>query len=315
MLDLPLVMGRPWWIVLFLVALSGCSVVPTGKFDDGGPAGRQGRRLVVWMLSDIQPPTPAEHVQFEQAIADVNDHVDRVDFAVIAGDLLKSRSQDEEFSWFLATRNRSKVSRWYEIAGNHDVRSGERFHHSFPNPSSYAVEVGNVLLLLMSDELPTSKTEISDETFRWWRDMVVHNQQRIIITVTHAQLAGSGLLGSSFASRTIDGSERFERVLQEQRVAIWASGHCHLPQGLPGTVTIAKQLGGTFFVNVSSIDEGILLDSQSRFFIFEDGSDRVWVRSRNHSKGRFDQSLDIELRLDKPFVWNGEGPKALVRQP
>ncbi|KJS00246.1 MAG: hypothetical protein VR65_08935 [Desulfobulbaceae bacterium BRH_c16a] len=301
-------MGRQCWITLFILFFTGCSTIPTGELDNGAPIGT-GRRLVVWTLSDIQPPSPAERVQFEQAIDDINDHVDQVDLAVIAGDLLKSRSREEDFAWFLATRNRSKVPDWYEIAGNHDVRSGARFRRYFTSPPHYAVEVGNVLLLLISDESPASRTELSDETFRWWRDMVIAYQSRIIITVTHGQLSGSGLLGSSVPSRQIAGSERFEKVLKAQRVAIWASGHSHLPQGLPGTVSLREEFGGTCFVNVSSIGEGPFMDSQSRFFIFEDGSDRVRIRSRNHSKGRFDRSLDLELRLDKPFVWNGEGAR------
>lgn len=304
-------MVRRWWIVLVAVLLSGCSVAPTGRLDEGGPAVGGGRRLVMWMLSDIQPPTSAERIQFEHAIDDVNAHVAQVDLAVIAGDLLKSRSQDEAFAWFLTTRNRARVPVWYEIAGNHDVRSGERFRRYFQNPSHYAVEIGNLLLLLLSDELPSSETDISDQAFAWWREMVERNQDRIIITVTHGQLEGSGLLGSSIDSRIIAGSERFEEVLRERRVAIWASGHTHLPQGLPGTVSRREDLGGTLFVNVSSIDEGLLMDSQSRFFYFEDGSDKVVIRSRNHNKGRFDSDLDLELALGKPFVWQGEWPRVI----
>ena len=304
-------MGRRCWVILLAVIISGCSVAPTGRLDDGGQVDGRGRQLVMWMLSDIQPPTPAERIQFEHAIDDVNGHVEQVDFAVIAGDLLQSRSQDEAFAWFLASRKRARVPVWYEIAGNHDVRSGERFHRYFPNPSHYAVEIGNLLLLLLSDELPSSPTDISDQTFNWWREMVERNQDRIIITVTHGQLEGSGLLGSSIDSRIVVGSERFEKVLREQRVAIWASGHTHLPQGLPGTVSRREELGGTLFVNVSSIDEGFLMDSQSRFFYFEDGSDKVVIRSRNHSKGRFDGDLDIELALGKPFVWQGDGPRVI----
>ncbi|HBG19672.1 MAG TPA: hypothetical protein DDY32_10480 [Desulfobulbaceae bacterium] len=304
-------MDRRWWIILLVIILSGCAVTPTGRLDDGGSADGRGRRLVMWMLSDIQPPTPAKRIQFEHAIDDVNTLTEQMDFAVIAGDLLKSRSQDEVFAWFLATRERANVPVWYEIAGNHDVRTGERFRRYFPNPSYYAVEIGNLLLLLLSDELPSSETDISDRAFNWWREMVECNQDRIIITVTHGQLEGSGLLGSSIGSRIVVGSKRFEEVLRQRRVAIWASGHTHLPQGMPGTVSRREDLGGTLFVNVSSIDEGFLMDSQSRFFYFEDGSDMVAIRSRNHSKGRFDRDLDIDLALGKPFVWQGEGPRVI----
>jgi len=282
----------------------GCAVVPKGEFP--GVTGSDAKQhFVVWMLSDIQPPTIPERVSFERAIKDVNDNIDQVNLGVMAGDLLKARSQDEAFRWFLATRERSKIKDWYEIAGNHDIRSGKLFWHYFPIPSYYAVEVGNILFLFMSDESTDSKTDLSDATFSWWRKMVIENQDHIIITVTHAQLRHSGLLGSIVPSRVIAGSERFEQVLKEFRVALWASGHSHLPHSLSETVSIQEKLGSTFFINVSCIYEDILMDSQSRFFYFENGSDVVWIRSRDHTKGRFDKGLDIPVQLDRPFVWDG----------
>lgn len=302
---------RTGGLLLVFLLLAGCSGLRIGEAPESRSSVGQGRTLVIWLLSDIQPSTPAERVLFEQTIDDVNDHVGRVDMAVIAGDLVKSRSRDEDFTWFLSIRNHSKVRHWYEIAGNHDVRSEPLFHRYFPRPAYYGVEVGNILFLLLSDELPSSKTDISEEAFRWWRDMVAKHQDRIIITVTHAQLANSGLLGSSFASRQIAGSARFEKVLREARVAVWASGHIHLPQSLPGTVSVNEELGGTCFINVSSIDSGPFTDSQSRFLIFEEGSDRLLIRSRNHHLGRFDEGLDILLPLDKPFK-SGEGPSLII---
>ena len=290
--------------IVCLFVFSSCAVVPTGEFPaDTGSAEK--RKLVLWMLSDIQPPTVPERVSFERAIADVNTNVGQVDLGVMAGDLLKSRSQDEAFRWFLATRKRSKIKDWYEIAGNHDIRSGKLFWQYFLHPSYYAVEVGNLLFLLMSDESSDSKTDLSDATFDWWRKMVIENQDHIIITVTHAQLRHSGLLGSIVPSRVIAGSERFERVLKQYTVALWASGHVHLPQGLAETVSIQKKFGDTFFINVSCIYEDTLMDSQSRFFYFKNGSDTVWIRSRNHTKERFDTGLDIPIQLDRPFVWDG----------
>ncbi len=303
---------RTGWLFLVFLFLAGCAGVHTGEHPEGQPLVGKGTAFVVWMLSDIQPPTKAERRFFEQAITDVNEHLAQVDIAVIAGDLMKSRSQDEDFAWFLGTRNRSKVHRWYEIAGNHDARSMPLFRQYFPRPSSYGVELGNILLLLLSDESPSSETNISDEAFQWWRDMVLRNQDRIIITVTHGQLENSGLLGSSFASRQIAGSKRFEKVLQEARVAVWASGHTHLSQGLPGTVNVQDKLGGTCFVNVSAIDTGPFGASQSRFLVFEEGSDRLLIRSRNHSLGRFDEGLDVVLTLGKPFAWPGGEPSGII---
>jgi predicted phosphodiesterase len=264
------------------------------------------------MLSDIQPPTKAERRLFEQAINDVNAGVVQVDMAVIAGDLLKSRSRDEDFAWFLKTRERSKVRHWFEIAGNHDVRSEPVFSRYFPRPDAYGVEVGNLLLLLLADTEPSSATEIPDAAFTWWRHMVLENQQRLILTVTHGQLQNSGLPASFAASRQIVGSERFEKVLRQARVAVWASGHTHLPQGLPGTINVEEALGSTCFINVSSIDTGPFMDSQSRFFIFREGSDKLLIRSRNHSRGAFDEDLDFVLSLPHPFVFPAGEPRLIL---
>jgi predicted MPP superfamily phosphohydrolase len=305
-----------WWLVkrvfrdiLFIlgsVGLWGCTVVPTGNFDNVGVDVDQGKKLVVWMLSDIHYKNEGYSGVFEAAIQDINENIGPVDMAVMAGDLLQSRSPASAFESFLQARNRAKVSEWYEIAGNHDVRSGTLFYEYFKKPPYYAVETGNLLFLFLSDQSVSSRTDISDEAFFWWRNMVEGNRDRIIITVSHAQLAGSGLLGSSVSSRVIHRSSRFENVLNNENVALWISGHCHLPQRLSGTMSVRKNLGGTCFINVSSISNELLLDSESKIVYFQDGSDIVWIRSRNHTQKKFNTALDVPLLLKQPFKW-GEG--------
>ena len=173
----------------------------------------------------------------------------------------------------------------------------------------YAAEYGNLLFLFLSDQSTASRTDIPDDAFLWWKDMVEDNRDKIIITVTHAQLKGSGLMGSIVPSRVIHSSKRFEKVLQQEKVALWVSGHSHLPQRLTGTVSVQNDLGGTYFVNVASIDDEFFLDSESRFFYFNDGSDVVWMRSRNHSQGKFNTDLDIPIALGKPFLWSNKKPQ------
>jgi len=265
----------------------------------------------VWMLSDIHPKTTGGRKTFEAAVADMTENVGPVNLAVIAGDLLKARSSASAFNWFMQTRNRSTISDWFQIAGNHDVRSGSIFNEYFPLPPYYAVKFGNILFLCLSDTSVSSRTNITDKAFVWWEEMVKSNRDKIIITVTHAQLEGSGLLGSVFNSRIIAQSDRFEDVLQHERVALWASGHTHLPQRLSGAVNISKKLGGTCFLNVSSISDESFLDSESRVLYFKDGSDVVWIRSRNHGEKEFNTALDIPLSLGKKFLWLGERPQLL----
>lgn len=263
------------------------------------------------MLSDIQPPSKEERRRFEKVVADVVHLGLPIDMAVIAGDLLKSRSGDEAFNWFLQTRATVPVRRWYEIAGNHDRRSSPQFERYFQRPSAYGVSFGNVLMLLLSDTEPSSETEVTDASFAWWRRMVLEHREHILLTVSHAQLKGSGLLGSIFPSRVIVDSQRFEEVLRQAPVTLWASGHSHLPHHLPGTFACREELGGSCFINVSAIDAGSLGGSESRFLLFSEGSDRLLIRSRDHARGRFNEDLDIVVTLPHPFVYPEEQPYLL----
>ena len=138
--------------------------------------------------------------------------------------------------------------------------------------------------------------------------MVESNREKIITTVSHAQLKKSGLTGS-ITSRVIHNSKRFEKVLQQEKVALWVSGHSHLPQVISGPATANKDLGGTFFVNVGSISDELFLDSESRFFYFHGDSDVVWIRSRNHSKRLFNTDLDIQIPLGRSFSLSSGKPQ------
>jgi predicted phosphodiesterase len=298
-------------ISLCNLLFAGCAAVPYGNFADRDVEGGTGKNMVVWMLSDIHPKTTGDRKIFEAAVADMNENVGPVNLAIIAGDLLKSRSSASAFNWFMRARKNSIIPDWFQIAGNHDVRSGSIFNEYFPLPPYYAVKFGNILFLCLSDTSVSSRTDITDEAFVWWEEMVKSNRDKIIITVTHAQLEGSGLLGSILNSRVIADSDRFEEVLQHEQVALWVSGHTHLPQRWLGSVSMSKKLGGTCFLNVSSISDESFLDSESRVLYFKSGSDVVWIRSRNHREQEFNPALDIALPLGKKFLWLGERLKLL----
>lgn len=304
------VLFRKYLIFLSTLILTGCVSVHNGNFQEA-KAHFSKKQFLVWMLSDIQPKSTLDRNVFEAAVTDVNENIKSVDMGIMAGDLLKSRSQDDDFNWFIETRNKVNVTDWYQIAGNHDVRSGPIFYKYFPQAQYYAVTYGNLLFLFLSDQSTSSRTDISNETFLWWKDMVEKNREKIIITVSHAQIKNSGLTGSIVPSRVIHNSKRFETVLKQEKVALWVSGHSHLPQVISGPSTANKDLGGTFFINVGSINDELFLDSESRFFYFHDGSDVLWIRSRNHSKQLFNSDLDLKIPLGKRFSSGSGKPQVL----
>jgi len=295
-------------LLAMILVLAGCGryAIPASSDQPGG-----GHDLGVWLLSDIQPRSPAERGQFTRAVEDINT-VAGLQVGIMAGDLLQSHAQAADFEWLLRTRARSRVQHWYELAGNHDARNRDLYRNYFHNPSHYGVAVGNVLFLLLSDETPSAQTDPDAGAFAWWRDMVVTHPDWNIITVTHAQLRESGLIGSFLPSRTITDSSRFAAVLRDYPVVLWASGHSHLPHWLPGTASYGHGTGNTFFLNVAAIREARFKGSESRVLLFERGSRSLWIRSRNHTRGAFQARLDREIELRHPFQWDGSPPQLVL---
>jgi hypothetical protein len=155
----------------------------------------------------------------------------------------------------------------------------------------------------MSDETKSSATDISDETFNWWRGLVANNQDKIIITVTHAPLEGSGIPFSTFSRRQIKDSKRFTDVLKKYRVDIWLSAHIHIPQWFPNDINRIEKYNGIIFINVAGIRTEALgfKQSESRVITFICGSNKILVRSRNHTEGEWNKDLDAVFKLSKEY--------------
>ncbi len=266
-------------------------------------------QLVLWALSDIQPKDLAQRWHFEKAIADIGKNISNVTAAIVAGDIVHHRESKDDFIWYLSAKSQSKVPHWFEIAGNHDMKDEKHYRKYIGEKLHYSVTVGNILMLFMSDEDRFPAQKISDATFRWWKHKVEKNQDRIIITITHAYFKQSGLFGYPIPSRNIAGSERFASVLKKNRVALWICGHTHLPGFIWERYTSPPAYRGTTFINVSAIRKSMLNDIESNVLYFIIGKDKALIRRRNHEKEQFVRSLEIEVPLGKPFVWDGFPPK------
>jgi len=269
---------------------------PTVKDNRG-----EDRIFLLWSLSDIQPRTEKEKIYFETAIDDVNHNIPGVNIAVFAGDIIQHSEFDDIFNWYLKTRRASRVSEWFEIAGNHEWRAIDLYKKYINDKLNYSLERGNLLLLFMSNEKSGRKTFISNETFKWWEQMVQNNQDRIIITVTHGALEGSGLSASMLDRLAIIDSERFREVLKKYRVDIWISGHSHFPGWFPRMFVINRELGGTAFIDNGAIRKDFSTAVESRFLYFNEGSSAAVVKRRNHETKSF-SSENLIIPLSHPFL-------------
>lgn len=275
--------------------------------DAGGNVSTD-RYFTVWALSDIQPRKEIEYSYFEKAIDDINRNVPDVNIAIVGGDLIHWSRSPRVYDWYVKTRNKSYIKYWYEIAGNHDQKDYDNYQKYIDKDLFYSVTVGNIMIILLSDTNKAADTEIPDRAFSWWREKVIANQDRIIITVTHALLAQSGLFGSIEPTRNIRNSARFADVLKKYRVDIWICGHAHTPHWIDTRVKVKDGLGGTLFINVAAIRGNFFKNPESDILLFKNGSDRVFIRSRDHEEEEFDDWLGIDFKLSHNFGWDGSAP-------
>jgi len=257
----------------------------------------------IWALSDIQPRNSKEREAFKDAVTDINNNVLGIDMAIVAGDIA-NRANPGTYDWYLSTRNLSYIKDWNEIAGNHDLKTdlGKLYREEIREKFNYSVMKGNILFIFMSDEERGKPSEISDETFRWWRDLVINNQDKIILVVTHAPLNGSEIPFSKFKDRQIIDSGRFTKVLKKYKVDMWLSGHLHLPHYLTNIVQ-KEEYNGTIFISISSIRPEFLniKKSESRVITFVCDWDYALIQARDHDEKEFDENLSSVYQLSKKY--------------
>jgi Icc-related predicted phosphoesterase len=274
------------------------------------------REFTIWAFSDIQPRDEREKRFFEEAVADVRKSQVRFTIAIAGGDIVQNPLEGsgvETWGWYRGLLDGLSGGPVYEIAGNHDARNLPDFLAHTGRPLHYAVRYGNLLLIFLSDENPSSGTDIPDPVFSWWADLVEANQESIIVTVTHSPLKGSGFAWNFPFRRTITGSERFAEVLRRSRVDLWFFGHTHVASSLGAKTRTVEELGGTTFVNISAIREDYFLcDAESRFISLTPGRREVVVRTRNHALGAFDEAADRVVRVGVPFSYRGEAAELIA---
>lgn len=111
---------------------------------------------------------------------------------------------------------------------------------------------------------------------------------------------GAGLLPP--ISGGIIESQRFSSVMKNENTVAWFNGHIHSEHHLEGT---RVDKWGTVF-----IDDGSITDKpESLFLIFENGSEKVIVKSRNHEEGKWNNLENkLSFYLNHPFElpanWN-----------
>jgi len=271
--------------------------------------------LVLWVFGDIQPRNEKDRESFEIASADIS-KMKNIDGAICVGDIVQNKTGEdpiESFNWFYNVYKKTGIKEIYEIAGNHDARNIDSYLKSSGKPLHYALQYGNLLIILMSDEKDSSGSDISDGAFNWWKNLVETNRDKNIITVTHSHLGGSGFIYNVISYRNVQGSERFTGVLKKEKVELWLCGHTHIPSFLGLSKRQIGSLNDTVFMNVASIREDYFFsDAESRIITLKKGSDLMTVQIRNHREAEFKGILGQTVKLKSKFEYDGKRPVMTV---
>lgn len=176
--------------------------------------------------------------------------------------------------------------------------TGDGYRSCINDELHYIVTKGNVLLIFVSDEEGNALGTISNNTFNWWKQKVVENQDMNIITLTHQPLYDT-VGGSKLRIGYIEDSERFVDVLKDYDVCLWMSGHVH--HNHDGADSIVEKWG-TIFIDSGSIQiQDPSQRSESRLLEFKVGSREVTVKSRDHGSGTWNADLEYSFNLIYPF--------------
>jgi hypothetical protein len=300
------------FILIFLSCSTGGNLDSKEKGGERLTLENGGDHCLIWALSDIQPRDRKEREYFHLAINDIRWNYPKPCAAILAGDIIqRKRDSLDDFKWYLEARKRSGIPHWYEIVGNHDARSLAEYFTFIKKPYFYSVEIGNVRIIFLSDEVNNSPTIISDEAFKWWETEVIENQDKNIITVTHAALPESKLAFIGFYRSQILDSRRFVRVLKKYRVDLWLSGHTTAPHIRGFNEKFVPELNNTLFINLSAIRREVGINVSSRLIIFKKKSRELVIKMRDHEKRKFRKDLEIKLKLRHPFRMQDHAPRVI----
>ncbi len=289
------------YIILILISLFFCFKCTTADYVIENSVNPDDY-LTVWAHSDIQPRNENEKENYEIAAADINKNFPRIDVAVFCGDIVQHSDFNDIFLWYKSVKHKVSIPEWYEIAGNHDWRAINLYRNYIRKELNYTAQKGNILFIMMSNENNSRQSFISDATFNWWKSLVITNQDKIIITVTHGNLKGSGLISAKFDRLNIIDSSRFIEVLKSYKVDIWISGHSHFPGWLANTHYINSDLQGICFIDTGAIRKDSINSVESRLLYFKPGSNIALLYYRDHLNQRRLTCVDYKLILSHPYI-------------
>jgi hypothetical protein len=275
-----------------LAAASALSAVPL-------LAGPPPRRRRVLAMSDVHVGLPAHGLDGAQwlsrAIDDLDRNVGPFDYGLTLGDITHGGDR-RSLVEYLRRRNRSRIQRWFELAGNHDHHRDGIAHYQelVRSTAPYCFVDGNIAWFFLSDENNHRPGHVSEQSSQWLRKQLESHRDKVVVVCSH-QLPPDTVRRSDEHIFRLLPRDEISDILERFPIALHLCGHEH---HRPYSNACVATEHGTTVINVASINRAYDTgDSASLVLEFEDGAREIVARRRSHDRQTFQQRFEVRIPL------------------
>ena len=254
-------------------------------------------------MSDIHVGRRADELDGEAWLArsldDLTANVRDIQYGLTLGDITHHGDRDSLMR-YLNLRDKSRIPKWFQVAGNHEHRNGGIVHYRqlVGEASPFVFTEGNIAWFFLSDEQKRAPGNISTRSLRWLRSNLNRHRDKIIILCSH-QIPPNTTGRSSEDLFCLHPRDRIRDIFGEFPIALSLFGHEH---HAPYSRKQMTQKNGTMYINAASMNHAYGTQmSASLILELEENKREIVVRRRDHDRQRFQDEFEIKIPLPKPI--------------
>lgn len=254
----------------------------------------------------------------EKGLKDMNKGEAGLGFLVIAGDLTDKGTTQDYSKFFSTLSSKSKAEKTIAAVGNHDLRQGEQSIKDFTEKYSsfsgkkitkpyYSTTVNGYGFISIGSEKPLQNEAYLSETQLKWVDSqlkkMTEANDKPIFLICHQPLNGTNRVSDAWPPGVLgEQSDKLRDIIKKYTdngtTVLLISGHLHSGFGY----TKQTHENGLYYIDLPSF--GI---KPSRGNVVETGTglvaeiypDRILLRARNFTSGKFYERYDYEIPVEK----------------
>ncbi len=232
-----------------------------------------------------------------ESLEDLEENVGTIHYGLTLGDI-SHHGDRRSLKRYLRLRDESHIRRWYELAGNHEHRDGgiHNYRDLVGDTKPYCLIDGNIAWFFLSDERERIPGNMTNKSYRWLRNNIERHREKIIIFCSH-QMPPNTIGRSNENIFCIHPREKVNNLFSDLPIDLSLCGHEHHK---PYSSKSMTRLDGTTYINVASVSHAYGTGTSASMILdFEEGSNEILVRRRDHDKTAFQEEFRLKVPLSK----------------